>query len=101
LTQTNLTLDQSLNFAGTLSGFSSNGLVGMSRSGLTLNHETVTGTAFQQSSAGIGDLSVFTQDQSTGAAGATLDFHVAGTFASDAFAFTNNAMAQSAMIIVA
>ena len=98
LTQTNLTLDQPMSFAGTLAGFNTNGFP---HAGLTLAHETVTSTLFQQSSDGLGDLSIFTQDQSTGAAGATLDFHVAGTFASDAFAFTNDATAQSATIFLA
>lgn len=101
LTQTNLTLDQPMSFAGTLAGFGLTGIPGVTRPGLTLDQETVTGTAFMQSSAGLGDLAVFTQDQSTGAAGATLDFHVAGTFASNAFTFTNNAAAQSATIFLA
>lgn len=101
LTQTNLLLDQPMNFAGTLAGFSSDGAPGFSRAGLTLANKTVTSTVFQQASASLGDLLVFTQDQSTDAAGATLDFHVAGTFASDAFAFTNNVAAQSATIFLA
>lgn len=101
LTQTNLELNRPMSFAGTLTGFNSNGAPGVNRSGLTLDHESVTGTSFAQSSNGLGDLSVFTQDQETGAAGATLDFHVAGTFASDAFAFTNNTTAQSATIFLA
>lgn len=98
LTHTNLTLDQPMRFAGTLEGFTSDGVPGFSRGSLILDHETVTGTSFAQSSAGLGDLSVFTQDQETGAAGATLAFHVAGTLAPDAFTFTNNAAAQSAAV---
>ena len=93
LTEVSLQLDQPVSFGGTLAGFNSG-----RNSGVTLAHETVTGTSFQQSSSGFGDLSVFTQDQGTGAVGATLDFHVAGTFAPDAFAFTNNVTAQSATI---
>ena len=62
LSQTNLELNQPMMFAGTLSGFNSNGIQGITRPGLTLDHETVTGASFQQSSAGLGDLSVFTQD---------------------------------------
>lgn len=93
LTEVNLQLDQPMSFEGTLVGFNSG-----RNSGVTLANETVTGTSFQQSSSGFGDLSVFTQDHDTGAAGATLDFHLAGAFASDAFAFTNNAATHSATI---
>ena len=96
LTQVNLQLDQPMLFQGTLAGFNSG-----RNSGVTLAHETVTGTSFQQSSDNVGDLSVFTQDQDTGAAGAPLVLHVAGNFASDAFAFTNNATTQSATITLA
>ena len=100
LTQTNLELEQPMSFAGTLAGFSSNSVSEL-RPGLTLDNETVTGVSFAQSSSNAGDLSVLTQHPSTGAAGATLVFHVAGTYASDAFTFTNNAAAQSAKITVA
>jgi hypothetical protein len=96
LSQTNLQLDQPPRFAGTLAGFNSG-----RDSGVTLAHETAAGTSFQQSSSSNGDLSVFTQDQNTGAAGATLVLHVAGNFASDAFAYTNNATAQSTTITLA
>ena len=102
LTQTNLELDQPMAFAGTLTGFSLDGSIsGANRAGLTLDNETVTGVSFAQSSSNAGDLFVLTQDPSTGAAAATLDFHVAGTYASDAFTFTNNAAAQSAKITLA
>lgn len=101
LTQTNLTLDQPMSFAGTLTGFRSDGTLGFSRGGVILANETATGTSFQQVSNNVGNLSVFTQDQGTGAAGATLMYHVAGNFASDAFTFVNNATTQSALIALA
>lgn len=102
LTQTNLTLDQPMEFAGTLTGFSSDGSIsGGNRAGLTLGNETITAVSFAQSSSNAGDLFVLTQDPSTGAAAATLDFHVAGTYAPDAFAFTNNAAVGSAKITLA
>ena len=100
LTQANLELKQPMSFAGTLAGFTSNSVSEMPP-GLTLDNETAAGVSFAQSSSNAGDLSVLTQDPSTGAAGATLVFHVAGTYASDAFTFTNNAAAQSATITVA
>ena len=98
LTQTNLELNQPMVFAGTLASFSADKQFGSSPAGLILDNETVTSTLFAQSSTGLGDLSVFTQDQATGAAGATLTFHLAGNYASDAFAFTNDAAAGSAKI---
>lgn len=102
LNQTNLTLDQPMAFAGTLTGFSSDGSnLAANRAGLTLDNETVSSVSFTQSSSNAGDLFVLTQDPSTEAAAATLDFHVAGTYASDAFAFTNNAAAGSAKITLA
>jgi len=87
LTQTNLELNAPMSFAGTLTGFSTAGFI---RPRLTLDHETITGVSFQQSSSGSGSLSVATQDPSTGAAGSTMLFHVAGDYAADAFAFTGN-----------
>ena len=102
LTQTNLELNQPMAFAGTLTGFSLDGSIsGENRAGLTLDNETITGVSFAQSSSNAGNLFVLTQDPSTGAAAATLDFHVAGTYASDAFAFTNNAAVGSAKITLA
>ena len=98
--KSHLELKQPMSFAGTLAGFTSNSNSQMPP-GLTLDNETVTGVSFAQSSSSAGDLSVLTQDPSTGAAGATLVFHVAGTHASDAFTFTNNAAAQSAKITLA
>ena len=100
LNQTNLTLDQPMAFAGTLTGFSLDGQPGFARAGLTLDNETVTGVSFAQSSSNAGDLFIQTQDPSTGAAAATLDFHVAGTYSPDAFIFANNAAAQSAKIVL-
>lgn len=102
LNQTNLTLDQPMAFAGTLTGFNRDGSIsGENRAGLILSNEAITGVSFAQSSSNAGDLFVQTQDPSTGAAAATLDFHVAGTYASDAFTFTNNAAAGSAKITLA
>ena len=98
LTQTNLELNQPMAFAGTLTGFSSDGY---SPAGLTLDNEAITGVSFTQSSNSAGDLFVLTQDPGTGVAAATLDFHVTGTYAPDAFTFTNNASAQSAKITLA
>lgn len=100
LTQTNLDLNQPMAFAGTLTGFSLDKEFGSSPAGVTLDNEIVAGVSFVQSSAGFGDLFVLTQDPGTGAA-ATLDLHVAGNYASDAFTFTNNAAAQSATITLA
>lgn len=100
LNQTNLTLDQPMSFAGTLTGFSLDGQPGFARAGLTLDNETVTGVSFAQSSSNAGDLFIQTQDPGTGAAAATLDFHVAGTYSPDAFIFANNAAAQSAKIVL-
>ena len=98
LTEANLRLDQPMRFMGTLTGLDSGENMGRNPD-VTLSNETVTGTSFQQSSSGLGDLSVFTQD--AGAAGETLVFRVAGSFASDAFTFTNNAATQSATITLA
>ncbi len=100
LSQTNLMLDQPMGFAGTLAGFTSSTIQGLFHGSLILDHETVTGTSFIQASGGFGDLVVSTQDQTAGAAAGRLDFHVTGNFASDAFAFTNNATAQSATIFL-
>lgn len=96
LTQTNLQLDKPISFQGTLAGFNSG-----RASGVTLENETVTSTAYAQSAPGVGTLSVFTQDQTTGAAGATLAFHVAGDYASKTFAFTNDAAAHSTFLTLA
>ena len=102
LNQTNLELNQPMAFAGTLTGFSLDGSIsGANRAGVTLDGETIAGLSFAQSSSNAGDLFIQTQDPSTGAAAATLDFHVAGTYASDAFTFTNNAAAGSAKITLA
>jgi len=111
LTDVHLELDQPMSFAGTLAGFNDgHGVVGqpgpavergVTPSLLMLANETVTGTSFIQASGGFGDLMVSTQGQAAGAAaGATLDFHVAGTFTPDAFAFTNSTTAQSATIFL-
>ena len=93
-----LQLDQPARFLGTVAGLiSRTDPAGGPSSRLVLEHTTVTGTLFQQGADNAGDLSVFTQDQATGAA--TTDvIHVAGSYAPDAFVFTNNATTQSALI---
>ncbi len=93
-----LQLDQPMRFMGTLAGLLPvTNPKGGPASELRLEHTTVTGTSFQQLSNNAGDLSIFTQDQSTGAASAAV-IHVAGSFASDAFVFANNTTTQSASI---
>ncbi len=93
-----LQLDQPMRFMGTVAGFTTSAPGGPA-SELRLEHSTVTGASFQQG-AGAGDLSVFTQDPGTGAAGAAV-IHVSGSFAPDAFVFTNDAATQSALIRLA
>ncbi len=93
-----LQLDQPARFLGTVAGLLPvTNPAGGPHSELLLEHTTVTGTLFQQGADNAGDLSVFTQDQATGAAGTDV-IHVAGSFASNAFVFTNNAATQAASI---
>ncbi len=94
-----LQLDQPMRFMGTVAGLITSSPGGPA-SELRLEHSTVTGAFFQQSASNAGDLSIFTQDQSTGAAGTDV-IHVAGSFASNAFVFTNDAATQSALIRLA
>ena len=94
-----LQLDQPMRFMGTVSGMTTSSPGGPA-SRLALEHTTVTGTSFQQGANNAGTLSVFLQDPATGAAG-TAAIHVAGSFASNAFVFTNDAATQSALIRVA
>lgn len=89
-----LQLDQPPRFAGTVAGFGAT-------SALRLQHETVSAASFRQLSEAGGELSVFTQDQTTGGAGATLTFHLAGSYGAGAFAFSNDAATQSAVITLA
>jgi len=93
-----LQLDQPMRFMGTVSGMTTSSPGGPA-SKLALEHTTVTGTSFQQG-AGAGDLSIFTQDPGTGAAGTDV-IHIAGSFASNAFVFANDAATQSAMVRLA
>ncbi len=93
-----LQLDQPMRFLGTVAGFTTSAPGGPA-SQLQLEHTTVTGMSFQQG-AGAGNLSVSTRDPGTGAAG-TAVIHVAGSFASNAFVFTNDAATQSALIRLA
>ena len=93
-----LQLDQPMRFMGTVAGLLTSAPGGPA-SQLRLEHTTVTGTSFQQG-AGAGTLSVFTQDPGTGAA-RTEVIHVAGSFASNAFVFTNDAATQSALVRLA
>ena len=92
-----LQLDQPMRFMGTVANLIPSYPQGGPRSSIVLEHTTVMGTSFQQLADNAGNLSIFTQDQSTGAAGAAV-IHVAGSFASDAFVFANNTATQSALI---
>ena len=93
-----LQLDQPARFLGTVAGLvPRTDPAGGPSSRLVLEHTTVTGTLFQQGTDNAGDLSIFTQDQATGAAGTDV-IHVAGSYAPDAFVFTNNAATQAAFI---
>ena len=94
-----LQLDQPMRFMGTVAGFTTSAPGGPA-SELRLEHSTVTGTSFQQGAGNAGDLSVFTQDPGTGAAGTDV-IHVSGSFAPDAFVFTNDPATQSALIRLA
>ena len=94
-----LQLDQPMRFMGTVAGLITSSPGGPASS-LELEHTTVTGTSFQQLTGNAGDLSVFTQDQNTGAAG-TAVIHIAGSFAPDAFVFANDAATQAALIRLA
>ena len=91
-----LQLDQPMRFMGTVAGFTTSAPGGPA-SQLQLMHTAVTGTSFQQ---GAGSLSVFTRDTGTGAAGTDV-IHVSGSFAPNAFVFTNDAATQSALIRLA
>ena len=93
-----LQLDQPMRFMGTVAGLVTSAPGGPA-SELQFMHTTVTGTSFQ-GGAGAGTLSVFTQDPGTGAAG-TAVIHVSGSFAPNAFVFTNDAATQSALIRLA
>ena len=93
-----LQLDQPMRFMGTVAGLITSAPGGPA-SQLQLMHTTVTGTSFQ-GGAGAGNLSVFTRDPGTGAAG-TAVIHVGGSFAPNAFVFTNDAATQSALIRLA
>lgn len=85
-----LQLDQPARFMGMVAGvLPITDPAGGPSSQLVLEHATVTGTLFQQGTDNAGDLSIFTQDQATGAAGTDV-IHVAGSYAPDAFVFTNN-----------
>ena len=93
-----LQLDQPARFLGTVAGLvPRTDPAGGPASRLVLEHTTVTGTLFQQGTDNAGDLSIFTQDPATGAAGTDV-IHVAGSYAPDAFVFTNNAATQAASI---
>ncbi len=94
-----LQLDQPMRFMGTVAGLVTSQLGGPA-SELRLEHSTVTGTSFQQGTDNAGDLTLFTQDPGTGAAGTDV-IHVAGSFAPDAFVFSNDAASQSALIRLA
>ncbi len=94
-----LQLDQPMRFMGTVAGFTTSAPGGPA-SYLRLQHARATGTSFQQGANNAGILSVLTQDPATGAAG-TAAIHVAGSFASNAFVFTNDAATQSALIRLA
>ena len=93
-----LQLDQPMRFMGTVAGMVTSAAGGPA-SQLRLAHTTVTGTSFLQG-AGAGDLSILTRDPGTGAAG-TQHIHVAGSFASNAFVFTNDAATGAALIRLA
>ncbi len=94
-----LQLDQPMRFMGTVAGIITS-LPGGPASSLRLEHTTVTGTFFQQEAGNAGDLSIFTRDQGTGAAGTDV-IHIAGSFASDAFVFANDTATQSALVRLA
>ena len=96
LTQTSLLLDKPMSFQGTLAGFNAARL-----SGVTLSNEDVTSATYAQSAPGVGTLSLATQDPTSGVAGATLAFHVAGDYAGKTFAFTNDAAGHSAFVTLA
>lgn len=94
-----LQLDQPMRFMGTVAGFTTSAPGGPA-SCVRLAHARATGASFQQGAGNAGTLSVSMQDPATGAAG-TAVIHVAGSFASNAFVFTNDAATQSALIRLA
>ena len=94
-----LQLDQPMRFMGTVAGLVTSS-PGSPASELQLEHTVVTGASFQQGADNAGDLTLFTQDPGTGAAGTDV-IHVAGSFAPDAFVFSNDAASQSASIRLA
>ncbi len=94
-----LQLDQPMRFMGTVAGLVTSAPGGPA-SVLQLEHAKATGASFQQGANNAGTLSVSLQDLATGAAGVAV-IHVAGSFASNAFAFTNDAASQSALIRMA
>lgn len=85
-----------MRFKGTLAGFNSS-----RNSGVTLENETITKATYVQAAPGAGILSLLTQDPTTGAAGATLTFHLAGDYAAETFTFTNDSVSHSTFIALA
>ncbi len=94
-----LQLDQPMRFMGTVAGLITSAPGGPASS-LRLEHAKAVGASFQQGANKAGTLSVSMQDPATGAAG-TAAIHVAGSFAPNAFVFTNDAATQSALIRLA
>ena len=94
-----LQLDQPMRFMGTVAGFTASAPGGPA-STLRLGHARATGTSFQQGANNAGTLSVSVQDPATGSS-ETAAIHVAGSFAPNAFVFTNDAATQSAVIRLA